>query len=258
MTVEAAAVDNVGIRLVSFSVDGSPAAAGEALVTDRPPYKFTLDLTPFARGWHFVGARAYDIAGNISDTPLVPVLIGFSEDLQDTLVNLKFHNNFQDTSWSLPDSRESFALWTRFNPARNCQLRAVYLNCGLTLDSSSVDSSSVEVSVWRGTGAPDTTVSSVTLAADELDSNLVERRIPVVPVSLRGQNDFFLVVIFRPRKEGDVLRLAADSGQPPWGRSGSRDADGWHSLSERFSSPRNLIMACDLYYDVLRDTTLRR
>jgi len=259
----AAAVDNVAIREVYFFIDGSAYVNGQVLVLDAPPYSFTLEAAGFERGWHFISARACDSAGNLTDTPVVPVMLGFSEDLQDTVVNLSYHNDVPDTTlwWSIPATNlilpgdttettiQTSAFWVRFNPGRDCLLSRVSLHIG----GSFSDSAEAAVSIWKGTGYPAAAETTVFLPGYTFTGNMVEdvmeRWVDFGSFLLQGKDDFFIVASMDHAGVGDTLLLAGDNGEPHWGRSGSRDDDGWHTLDERCGRRNNFLITCELYYE---------
>jgi len=115
--VNVSTVDNVAIRQVYLYLDGSISNGNQVLVLDAPPYSFTL--RNLSRGFHFISARAIDVADNYSDSPIVPVTFGYSSDLQDTTVAVSFNNGMVDSSWGIPNPARITSFWSRFNPARD-------------------------------------------------------------------------------------------------------------------------------------------
>ena len=258
--VSVAAVDNVAIRYVSVMIDGSVMVGGQLLIDEIPPY--TSMVTGLTRDWHFVSARAYDIAGNVTDSPVVPVWFGFSRDMSDTTVSLSYHNGDVDSVWAIPNNARATAYWMRFNPARDCILQRVGLMAGgIFSDTMAV----MTVALWEGAGLPQTEIenggrslSGVSINGD-IDMRWFDFTGDIAEgdtLELEGRNDYFLVVSLDDISPGDTLLLGFDDGVPPWGRCGGRDDVGWHDLTERYAKRNNLIITCELYYDYLEpDTT---
>jgi len=248
----AAAVDNVEILKVVFTVDGSQVVGGNVLIITAPPYRITASGVALTPGWHFVAARAVDIAGNVTDTPVRPVRLDFSSRLQDTTMTACYYNEAVAGRWDIPDSLyDAAALWVRFNPARVCQLLRARLYLGGTLS----DTSTAVVSVWSGAGYPDRSRVDVPLPADSVRGDPAWREVDFDSLAFEDDADFFIVVALGVKSRTDTLWLGTDNGAPPWGRSGSRDDDGWHTLEERYGAENNLMVNCDLYYETVSDTS---
>jgi len=248
--VSASAVDNVAIREVVFNIDGTPLFNGEFLSCIEPPYTKTIDATELERGWHFVSARAFDTAGNVTDTPVIPIKVGLSSDLSDT-VHVSYNNSLIERTWALPDSAHSEAYWVRFSVARTCSLLATTM----FLSASFNDTATVSVQVWRGEDFPDDSITCETLYEIELTDSLEEKIISFSDVELRGNEDFFIIIRLMNNTIGDTLQIAADCGIPFWGRSGSKDEDGLHTLQSRYARQDNFIVNCTLWYETESDST---
>ncbi|MBM3326836.1 MAG: hypothetical protein FJY65_07645 [Calditrichaeota bacterium] len=244
LTISAAAVDNVAINRVVFFFDGSSIAGLTALTALNPPYQFVIDSTNLTRGWHFVGARAYDIAGNYADAPPRPVWVGFTRDLSDTTVFTFYHNNIADMIWTVPDSVRTEALWLRLTPAKTCSLRAVTVWLGGVFS----DTAEVRVGIWSGTAVPTTEKITSTKSGSELTGLVRPQRFSFSGRATHISNDIYVVVNIGRQSANDTLKVAADDGAPYWGRSGSRDEAGWHTLRERFGRRNNLLIMAELYY----------
>ena len=79
----ASATDDVGISKVEFYIDGSKV--GEATQT---PYKYTWDTDSLQYGFtHTIQAKAYDLAGNKAESPVITVTIGDTQEPQVTITN---------------------------------------------------------------------------------------------------------------------------------------------------------------------------
>ncbi|HHE46254.1 MAG TPA: hypothetical protein ENL08_00950 [Bacteroidetes bacterium] len=257
--VTAAAVDNVAIRAVIFSLDGSSLVNNTLLSDDSPPFEFTIealgpeDARLFESGWHFIAARAYDTAGNITDSPLVPIRLGYADDLQDTVV-MAYHNNVASMDWVLPDSARAAAYWTRFDTPKRCSLISVSLLMG----GSVGDSVECFLTVWEGDRFPEQELFVDTLSSDSLSVEPVWRTYDLSSEGIEVRDDFFVMIGLDNPGETDSLVLASDDGLPPWQRGGSRDDRGLHLLEERYGARNNFLISCSLYFEVEEppDTTL--
>jgi len=250
-TVAAAAVDNVGIASVVFTVDGSPWVGGHRLMATQPPFTFEVNAASLARGWHLVNARAFDPAGNVTDSPVIPIRLEFSRDLSDTLVTLMYHNGVPATEWNLPDSSGSLtAYWVRFNPAKSCDLIGIALNLGGVLS----DSARAEIGVWTGTGAPTTQKAQLLLSNHDIDNVITRLEFRLDTLKLSDQKDFFVTLSWNARESRDTLKIAVDDGYPFWDRSGVKGEEGWRSVEESLGVRNNLVMECNLYYSSVADT----
>ncbi len=249
LTISAAAIDNVAMREVVFSIDGSSLVGELLLIDTSPPYGFSVSLEGFERGWHYVSARGYDSGNNVSSTPIVPVKVGFSNDLQDTLVNMNYHSEEITTTWKLPDSLHVTAYWTRFSIARECSLKQVsFVSSGILCDTCKV-----EVGVWTGSEYPTEADTAFQIESSEFDENLSNHVIDLSPDGIKIEKNFFITISLTSASPGDTLKLASDGGEPFWGRSGCRDEDGWHTIKQLYARQENLFIGCSVYYEDLPD-----
>ncbi len=257
--IVAAAVDNVAIREVLFTFDGSSLVNDTLLIDYTPPYEFTIEaLGPdsvrlFESGWHFIAARAYDIAGNVTDSPLVPIQLGYSEDLQDTVV-LEHHNGVSYREWTLPDTADATAYWSRFNSPKPCNLISVSLMFGGSIS----DSTACLITIWEGNLIPENIISVDTLISDSLSAEPVWNTFDLSMDEIEVEDDFFVMVGLEDPSPNDSLILTADNGLPPWRRSGSYDDRGMHLLREKYGAENNFLISCKLFYEVEEppDTTV--
>ena len=245
----AAAVDNVAIREVVFTVDGSQVVNGVLLLVDEAPYEVEIDMFGegnvrlFEPGWHYVAARAYDDAGNVTDSPLVPVRFGYSEDLRDT-VDFKYHNGEPIRAWVLPDTASTIAYWSRFHTPDKSQLIAVNLFLGGALS----DSSECYLKIMEGDFFPDDQVFLDTLTTDLISVEPSWLSVEFPDTSIKVDGDFFVVISLPNPGLEDSLVIMSDDGLPPWQRCGNRDERGYYLLSERYGANNNLMIDCKLYY----------
>ncbi len=245
LTLSAAAVDNVEISRVVFTFDGSSVAGRKSLIVLSSPYQVEVDSANLTRGWHFIGARAYDVAGNCADAPPRPVWISFSRDLSDTTVSTYYHNSISSMIWRVPDTVRTEALWVRMTPAKVCSLRAITVWLGGIFS----DTAEVKVGLWDGTTIPNSERLISKKPGSEVAGNSLQPQTFLFSGrATRISNDFFVVISIVKQSYGDTLYIAADDGAPFWGRSGSRDDAGWHTLRERFGKHNNLIVNAELYY----------
>lgn len=251
--ITATAVDNVAINQVVLFFDGSSFIDDQVMIFTEPPYSASIDLKGLEAGWHFVSARAYDTANNLTDTPLVPVKVGFSSDLNDTLITLRYNSGKQAAIWTLPDTSFTTTYWVRFSVARECSLKHV----SIMLGGSISDTAEVKIGIRFGDRNPSARDSAaIVLRATDIDDSLQERRIDFSSDSLQIDRDFFVVLSLDNSAEGDTIRLAADEGDPHWGRSGCGNEDGWFTLSQCFRRRDNFIINSDVFYEhVPEDTT---
>lgn len=249
--VNVSTVDNVAIDQVYLYLDGSISNGNQALVRDTYPYSFTI--RNIDRGFHFISARSIDVAGNYADSPIVPVIFGYSTDLQDTTVALSFNNGVPDTSWAIPNRARIVSFWSRFNPARDCSLATVSVMIGGIFSDTS--EAKVRVGVMGGNNIPEESGRDrfVSLNGVDISGDLNPQTIQFDGVSLSDKDDFFVVVSLIDAEEGDTLRIGADDGEPYWRRSGMRDDLGWHNLADKFSIRYNFIINCSMYYSEIPD-----
>ncbi len=257
-TIAASAVDNVAIREVVFTFDGSYIINNQVLFDDEPPYEVTIEAVDgegtrwFESGWHFVSARAYDTAGNLTDAPVVPIQLGFSEDLQDTIV-MAFHNGVPDREWTLPDTAGATAYWVRFNTPKRCRVLSVDLYYRQFLRH--IDSICI-VGIWNGDLFPDEDdmLGADTLFWDYVPDTSISYE-PVIHLSFLNNgeimvsDDFFVMIELVSNDPADSIVLMVDDGLPPWRRCGSRDDDGLHSLIERYGVENNFMVSCSVFYE---------
>jgi len=167
LEIVVSAVDNVAIKLVSFNIDGSTVYALE-----EPPYTHELDLTGYEVGWHFISARAFDSGGNITDTPVIPINIGFSEELSGPFF-VSFHNNIEESVWTLPDTARATSYWTKFPIAKKCRLMSASIRLAAVIS----DTTNIAVEVWNGNEFPTLLINTINLTSEQVDTTLQDRRI---------------------------------------------------------------------------------
>ncbi len=252
LLISAAAVDNVAVDRVIFTLDGSPAVGSLTMVLSSPPYRYILPLTDVSPGWHFVGARAYDLAGNQTEAAPRSIWLGHATLLSDTTTTIAYHNGITQTVFSIPDTSRAEAFWVRVTPAKSGALRSVIFRLGGTFS----DSAGVSVGLWTGTSVPARKGISMTIPARVVQGELK----PVEIVFSEPQNalsgEFYIVLEINKRSPRDTLFVGADSGTPPWGRSGLRDDSGWQLISERYGLGVNIIATSRFYYPPIPgDTT---
>jgi hypothetical protein len=251
--IKAAAVDNVAISEVIFTIDGSSVFNGELLLDDAEPYEATIDAAPsdtvrlMEEGWHFIAARAYDSAGNITDAAPIPIYFAYSADLHDT-VNVSHHNGYTAREWALPDTAGTKAFWARFNTPKSS---TVLLSVKALLRGVYTDSTGFQfaVGIWSGTSIPRVIIAQDTLDSDTLsfaaDTLIVDF---TTDAEIKVSKDFFVVIEYLGGGVNDSLMLMSDDGTPSWGRCGSIDDLGTHTLNERFSIGNNFLIECTLDY----------
>ncbi len=244
--VTASAVDNVAIREVLLLVDGSSLYQNRLLSFTSSPYSARLDLSVLEPGWHFLSARAYDTAGNEADTPEIPVKVGMSSSLRDTVVHLSYYALEVDSviGWRLPDSAHSTSYWTRFSIARDCFLR----RCSLILAGAIGDTDTVAVEIWMGDELPNRKTAREDMYAYELSDEFHWCTVEFGDPGLRLTDDFFLMISLKDTGEPDTIRLGSDKGVPYWGRSGCGDDTGYYTLRNRYARKNNLLMECEVFY----------
>jgi len=71
VTIQALAIDNVGVLKVEFYIDENKV--GE---DTESPYSYDWDTTQYTNGTHKITAKAYDKAGNVGVSPVINVTIG--------------------------------------------------------------------------------------------------------------------------------------------------------------------------------------
>jgi hypothetical protein len=74
VTVSATAYDAVGVAGVQFVLDGEPLGAEDAVA----PFTVSWNTAAGSAGAHLLSALARDEAGNVGDSDLVPVIVGYS------------------------------------------------------------------------------------------------------------------------------------------------------------------------------------
>ncbi|MCB2198422.1 hypothetical protein KQI63_03400 [bacterium] len=133
LRVTANAVDNVGLRRVVFYLDGSDVDndTGYVHLTEEP-YRFTFDLVGrgMEDGPHTLMGRAYDLAGNVTDTP--PMII-YTKRIITAGEAVLSHYSDSDSMmvYSFPKRHESDgsfevdSLWTRFTMERSGTVTSV-------------------------------------------------------------------------------------------------------------------------------------
>ena len=281
-TIAATAVDNVAIREVVFTIDGSYIINNQVLFDDEPPYEVTIEAVDregtrwFEPGWHFVSARAYDTAGNLTDSPVVPIQLGFSEDLQDTVV-MAFHNGVPDTLWTLPGidtlridtlqvdtiwiNNEEYELdylldylivpcateyWVRFTTPKKCNLISMRLMIGGNIS----DTTDCFLKILEGNLYPESVIAIDTLTAEQVSGEVASwRTFDLIEDSIEVKDDFFIIIGLESPGAADSLIIMTDDGLPQWDRSGSRDEDGLHMLTERYGAGNNFLIDCKLVYE---------
>jgi len=256
LVIGAAAVDNVAVDRVIFTLDGSPAVGPRTMVISSPPFRFSLPLADVPTGWHFVGARAYDLAGNLTEAAPRSVWLGHSATLSDTSTTIAYHNGQIGTIFTIPDSLRAEAFWVRITPAKGGDLRSVVLQLGGVFSDTTSDTAEVGVELWTGTTIPTRLGTAMTVPAGVVKGEVkpVELFFADEQDSLEGE--FFIVFDLKKSSLGDTLRIGADRGAPAWGRSGFRDDGGWRLISERYGLSVNIIASLDFYYArVAGDTT---
>jgi len=245
LVIRAVAVDNVAIQEVRFYIDGGNIIDGELLSTFETPYEKTINIKSLEPGWHYIIARAVDTGNNITDTPEVPVMLGFSASLRDT-ISVRYHNSVYANTWVAPDSLKTTAYWSRFSVARQCTLTEVSMMIGAVLS----DTAAVSIQIWSGEEFPVEMDTAFTIAANRIDTVLTWQSI-----SMRESQheDFFVLLTLMNNSPEDTLMLGGDSGDPPWGRAGSRDDGDYYYLPDRFSTANNFLIGCKLYYVPVAD-----
>ncbi len=254
--VDVSTVDNVAIRKVSIAVDGHNGVGNQSFVSTAPPYTFMVK--ELSRGFHFISARSLDVAGNIADSPVVPIWFGYSEELEDTTVNLSYHSGDVDSIWAIPNESRTRSWWVRFETARECTLKTVNLMIGgLFADTSLAE---VNVSILKGTNLPQEGIKDSTESVSGVDIGgelgMVEidfSQLGVGGVPLKGRDNFFVVVSLMNPMVGDTLWLGSDDGDPAWNRSGIRDDLGWYYLDNKYGTgvQNNFLIDCNLYYGII-------
>lgn len=75
VAVTLSALDNRGLSLVVFSIDGSTVVARSTAPVNPYQVPFVWDTRGYADGLHYIAGQAYDRAGNDSGVSAVPVLV---------------------------------------------------------------------------------------------------------------------------------------------------------------------------------------
>jgi len=249
--ISASAVDNVAVREVVFTIDGSCLIGSEVLVFSVGPYSARINARLLSRGWHFISARAYDTGNNIADAPVIPIKVGYSEDLQGQDVIIRYNSGVVENTWTLPDTARTLAFWSRFSIADTCFLRSVALKIGATVN----DTGGVAVGVWHGANYPAVLDTEIVLINVELTPHISDKFISFGD-GLLLTREFFIQISLEGALPGDTVRLGADGGDPFWNRSGSRDEDGCRGLKQRFARKDNFIIDCSVYYPNAPDDSL--
>lgn len=256
-TIAATAIDNVAIREVVFTFDGSYIINNQILFDDDPPYEVSIEAVDregtrwFEPGWHFVSARAYDTAGNLTDSPVITVNLGYSDDLQDTVI-VKYHNNVPARQWMLPekdaDTGETTGItdyWVRFSTPKKCDLVSTRLMIGGHIS----DTTDCFIKIWKGNLYPKSVIAIDTLTAEHVSGEVAWCTFDLIEDSIEVNGDFFIMVGLELPGATDSLIIMADDGLPQWDRSGSRDEDGLHMLTERYGAGNNFLIDCKLVYE---------
>ena len=245
--VAASAIDNVAIREVVFTIDGSSVSGDRLMIAFTPPYSIdSLRVDRYTEGWHFIAAYAYDTAGNVTSTPVTPIRIGRIETLQDTLVNLSYHNSYENNIWSLPDTARASAYWVKLPVVKRCYLNRLMINMSAVLN----DSAEVAVEIWRGDDVPSQSApdTSIFFNSDDIDTTMQTRRVDFgVPGYLRT-DDFFVLLKLKDFTREDSLFLASDNGNPYWGRSGCLTDDEHFTIRSRYARSDNFMINAVLFY----------
>ncbi|MBM3328588.1 MAG: hypothetical protein FJY67_03825 [Calditrichaeota bacterium] len=244
VAIAAAAVDNVAISRVVFTVDGMSRVGGEPLVAATTPYQVKVAASSLGRGWHMVAARAYDTAGNVSDAPPRSIYVGFKADLNDTTLVLARHSGMLETVWRLPDTIRTDGYWVRFEAAKLCSVGAVTIQAGGAFS----DTARVQVGLWSGSVLPVRAEATSSLFGTDVRGSIREHRFAFSGRGSRMSGTFFIVIGFASRSQSDTLQIGSDGGEPHWGVGGSHDDSGWHGLRERFGRRNNLLVTAELYY----------
>ncbi len=241
--IRAVAIDNVAVQEVIFYLDGGSVINGYSLTLSEPPYEKYISISKLDTGWHFLSARAIDTGNNITDTPIVPIKIGHPSSLRDTVVT-KYHNSLYNETWTAPDSINTTTYWSRFSVARSCVLAEVSVMAAAIMS----DTAQVTLQIWDGNELPVDMVAEFTFPQGEIDTVMSEKSLEFPADSLQISGDFFILLTMINNTNADTLKLGADSGDPPWGRSGSIDDDNLYYLTERFAVSDNLLISCKLFY----------
>jgi len=250
MIVAAAAVDNVAIERVVFTIDGSPYVPGLTLVSATAPYRFTVPLDRITPGWHIISARAYDLAGNVADAAPRPVRLGLSSSLSDSTVTLAYHNGIEAATFRAPDSTRSEAFWIRMTAAAKANLRSA----NVTLGGRFSDTTILRIGIWTGAIIPSSQKVAIELGAVTFAGTPTPQQFNFGEQDEVLAGEFYLVIDLPNRSVGDTLIVAADNGYPPWKRSGTRTDGGWGTIADRYSTGDNLLAAVTLHYPAIADT----
>lgn len=242
--IAAAAVDNVAIDRVIFTLDGSPAVGANTMVLTSSPFRYSLPLKDVTNGWHFIGARAYDLAGNATEAAPRPVWLGHSTMLSDTTVTLAYHNNIQASIFAIPDTSRAEGFWVRVTPAKGGDLRNIIFNLG----GEFTDTTEIGIGIWTGTTIPTKLNSETAFPAAVVAGAVEPFQFDFADQADSLEGEFFIVIDLRKRAATDTLRIGADDGSPPWGRSGVRDDGGSVTTVERYGINANIIASIHYYY----------
>jgi len=256
-TIAATAVDNVAIREIVFTFDGSYIVNNQVLFDDEPPYEVTIEAVNregtrwFEPGWHFVSARAYDTAGNLTDSPVVTINLGYSDDLRDTVI-VKYHNSVPVRQWMLPErdaetgeTAGTTDYWVRFSTPKRCDL----ISASLMIGGNISDTTDCFLKIWEGNLYPESVIAIDTLTAEQISSEAAWRTFDLIENSIVVNDDFFIMIGLESPGAEDSLIIMADDGLPQWDRSGSKDEDGLHMLTERYGVGNNFLIDCKLVYE---------
>lgn len=245
--IAAAAVDNVSVSEVVFTIDGGTVYNQEVLVDYTDPYAFTIDAWDEVRliseGWHFISARAYDTAGNFTETPIIPIFVSFSEDLHDTLTQ-QFNNGSTSGHFALPDTLETYSIWNRFNVPVSCILNSISIHAG----GSFSDSSGLILEIWDGNILPEESNLDTMIAGEIIEGEPAWHTIDLSGEELDVNKDFFILLGLKSTNETDTLLISHDSGLPYWNRGGTHDEEGFHLLNDRYGVRVNLLINCELVF----------
>ncbi len=90
-TVEAEAIDNVGIKKVEFYIDDKQVGAA----VTQSPYTITVNSSQYADGTHLIYAKAYDTSNNIGDSLKVNVTIDNTNQVPKAVITRDTNQVYQ-------------------------------------------------------------------------------------------------------------------------------------------------------------------
>ena len=253
LRIIANAEDNVGIKKVVFFLDGSDARNDTGVVhLYEPPYQYTWDLIGLGveDGPHIVMGRAYDLDGNVTDTP--PVIV-YSQRIISTGKAVLYHYSDQDsmTVFVFPQRNgedvpfEVDSLWTRFSTERVCSVDsvAIYLD---SLETSTMNyDTQLLVSIYASNGVYPTEVlaSSAIDANDLAATGFYEAIFTPAPTFGAGEKFHVLLTVLEPSDTTlfgirtaviDRYTFATDSRSGTWVDDQLRPAH-WETMQEQMS-----------------------